>query len=71
MKCCGVDSYEDFKASKKWNEGDKIIPKACCVLKGDIPRFQPKDKDCPYKPSDTNSYWKTVCSGHIIFYINC
>jgi len=60
MKCCGVDSYEDFRESKKWNEGNKTVPEACCVLEGDIAKFQPKFKNCPYKPSDTNSYWKKV-----------
>jgi hypothetical protein len=60
MKCCGVDSYEDFKESKKWTEGNKTVPEACCVLEGDIAKFQPKFKDCPKKPSDTNSYWNKV-----------
>jgi len=60
MKCCGVDSYEDFRESKKWIEANKTVPEACCVLEGDIAKFQPKLKNCPYNPSDTNSYWKKV-----------
>jgi tetraspanin-18 len=61
-KCCGVDSYEDFKESKKWTQGNKkIIPEACCVLEGDVGRLQPKDKNCPQSPSDSNSYWKNGC----------
>lgn len=59
-KCCGVDSYEDFRESKKWIEGNKTVPEACCVLEGDIAKFQPKFKNCPNKPSDFNSYWKKV-----------
>jgi hypothetical protein len=60
MKCCGVDSYEDFRESKKWTEGNKTVPEACCVLEGNIAKFEPKFKNCPHKPSDTNSYWQKV-----------
>ncbi|KAJ4436559.1 hypothetical protein ANN_16591 [Periplaneta americana] len=61
LQCCGVDSYEDFSDSKKWNEGkgNKTIPEACCVLE-DVSKFQPKFKNCPSRPSDSNSYWKKV-----------
>lgn len=61
MKCCGVDSYEDFRESKKWTEGNKTVPEACCVLEGNIAKFEPKFKNCPHKPSDTNSYWQKGC----------
>ncbi|KAJ9595708.1 hypothetical protein L9F63_013121, partial [Diploptera punctata] len=61
MKCCGVDNYEDFRESPKWASGNKTIPEACCVLEGDIGKFQPKFKTCPSKPSDSNSYWKKGC----------
>jgi tetraspanin-18 len=61
MKCCGVDSYEDFRESKKWTEGNKTVPEACCILEGEVAKFEPKFKNCPYKPSDSNSYWKKVC----------
>jgi tetraspanin-18 len=62
MKCCGVDSYEDFEESEKWTEGnEKIIPEACCILEGDISKFQPKDQNCTQSPSDANSYWKKGC----------
>jgi tetraspanin-18 len=37
MKCCGVDSYEDFRESKKWTEGNKSVPEACCILEGSEP----------------------------------
>jgi hypothetical protein len=61
-KCCGVDSYEDFKESKKWTQGNKKkIPEACCVLEGDVRRLQPKDSNCTQSPSDSNSYWKKGC----------
>ncbi|XP_069688524.1 CD82 antigen-like [Periplaneta americana] len=62
LQCCGVDSYEDFSDSKKWNEGkgNKTIPEACCVLE-DVSKFQPKFKNCPSRPSDSNSYWKKGC----------
>ncbi|PSN33262.1 hypothetical protein C0J52_22119 [Blattella germanica] len=61
LKCCGVDNYEDFQDSRKWTLGNKTVPEACCVLEGDIAKFQPKIKSCPYNPMDTNSYWKKVC----------
>jgi tetraspanin-18 len=67
MKCCGVDSYEDFKESKKWSQGNKTqIPEACCVLEGDVGRLQPKDKNCPQSPSDSNSYWKKGCYNALV-----
>jgi tetraspanin-18 len=61
MECCGVDSYEDFKESKIWIQGNKTIPEACCVLEGDVSKLQPKDPACTKRPSDTNSYWKKGC----------
>jgi tetraspanin-18 len=61
-KCCGVDSYEDFKESNKWTEGNKNkIPEACCILEGDVSKLRPKDPNCPQNPSDANSYWKKGC----------
>ncbi|XP_021937297.1 CD82 antigen-like isoform X2 [Zootermopsis nevadensis] len=61
MKCCGVDSYEDFSESKKWIEGGKKVPDACCVLEGDVAKFKPMSEMCPDVPTDINSYWKKGC----------
>jgi tetraspanin-18 len=68
-KCCGVDSYEDFKESKKWTQGNKIIPEACCVLEGDVLKLQPKDPDCTKRPSDSNSYWKKGCYNALLEFV--
>ncbi|PNF28572.1 hypothetical protein B7P43_G12773 [Cryptotermes secundus] len=66
-KCCGVNSYEDFKESKKWTEGNKkVIPEACCILEGDVSKFQPKYSNCTKSPSDENSYWKTGCFNTVV-----
>jgi tetraspanin-18 len=66
-KCCGVNSYEDFKESKKWTEGNKkVIPEACCILEGDVSKLQPKYSNCTKSPSDTNSYWKKGCYNTIV-----
>lgn len=64
FKCCGVDSWEDFKAAPKWNG---TMPKACCVLEGDIAKFQPANKNCPEYPSDSNSFWKMASFKHSFF----
>ncbi|GLV41287.1 Tetraspanin 66E [Carabus blaptoides fortunei] len=61
MSCCGVDDYTDFKASPKWVTGNKTVPDACCMLTGDVSLFNVRDKDCPYSPNDTNSYYKKGC----------
>jgi tetraspanin-18 len=67
LKCCGVDSYEDFRESKKWTqETNNTIPDACCVLEGDTAKLQPKDKNCLTKPSDSNSYWKSGCYNALV-----
>jgi tetraspanin-18 len=67
MQCCGVDSYEDFQESN-WTQANnnKKIPEACCILEGDISKFQPKDPKCTQSPSDSNSYWKTGCYNAIL-----
>lgn len=69
MKCCGVSNYEDFKQSEKWAASGKVVPEACCVLEDDISKFNPKDKNCPYKPSSSNSYWETGCYKTLIDWI--
>jgi hypothetical protein len=68
MKCCGVDSYEDFKESQKWTQGNntKTIPKACCILEGDFAKLKPKDPKCTENPSDSNSYWNKGCYKAIV-----
>uniref|UniRef100_A0A182YBU8 Tetraspanin n=1 Tax=Anopheles stephensi TaxID=30069 RepID=A0A182YBU8_ANOST len=60
LHCCGVDDYRDFALSEKWNEskGDKLIPAACCVQTA---LFQPQDKNCPFAPTESNSYFKKGC----------
>ncbi|RZF38123.1 hypothetical protein LSTR_LSTR005484 [Laodelphax striatellus] len=61
MSCCGVDDYKDFQTSEKFKEGNMTVPVACCVLEGDFRRFSPRDPNCPYSPSEANSYYKTGC----------
>lgn len=61
MSCCGVDSYKDFPESPKWITGNKTIPDACCVLDGEVSLFKVKDPQCPYNPTDDNSYYKKGC----------
>ncbi|XP_032231021.2 tetraspanin-9 [Nematostella vectensis] len=34
QKCCGVNGYLDWKASKKYN-GTSTVPDSCCVVKAD------------------------------------
>ncbi|XP_058062806.1 tetraspanin-9 [Anopheles bellator] len=60
LHCCGVDDYRDFSLSEKWNESkrDKIIPVACCVQTS---LFQPQDQNCPFSPTESNSYFKKGC----------
>jgi hypothetical protein len=61
-KCCGVDSYEDFKEAKKWTEGNKKkIPEACRILKRHVSKLRRKDPNCHQNPSDANSYWEKGC----------
>lgn len=60
MSCCGVDDYNDFQTSEKFRQGNMTVPTTCCVLEGDFRKFTPKDPNCPYSPSEANSYYKTV-----------
>uniref|UniRef100_U5EXB2 Tetraspanin n=1 Tax=Corethrella appendiculata TaxID=1370023 RepID=U5EXB2_9DIPT len=68
MSCCGVDDYKDFNLSDKWvqTKGNRIIPESCCVLSGP---FEPRDKNCPYSPSEANSFYKTGCYNALIDWI--
>lgn len=61
MSCCGVDDYNDFKTSERFQQGNMTVPTTCCVLEGDFRKFIPKDPNCPYSPSEANSYYKTGC----------
>ncbi|KXJ79658.1 hypothetical protein RP20_CCG028628 [Aedes albopictus] len=65
MHCCGVDDYRDFNLSDKWNEskGSRVIPEACCMQ---TTLFDLLDKNCPYSPSDSNSYYKKVRCDEVI-----
>ncbi|XP_063244344.1 CD151 antigen-like [Bacillus rossius redtenbacheri] len=64
MKCCGVDSGEDFNESP-WGtskeRNSKKVPEACCILVGDMSKFTPKDPLCPVSPSESNSYYSKGC----------
>lgn len=60
MSCCGVDNYKDFPESPKWIIGNKTIPDACCVLDGEVSLFKVKDPQCPYNPTEENSYYQKV-----------
>lgn len=62
FKCCGVNSYSDFEQSQLWlqNKSSRQIPEACCVL-ADKTLLTPQDLNCPYSPSDINSYYMKVC----------
>ncbi|XP_065075158.1 tetraspanin-18 [Ochlerotatus camptorhynchus] len=68
MHCCGVDDYKDFNLSDKWNEskGSRVIPEACCTQTS---LFELLDKNCPYSPSDSNSYYKKGCYNSLIDWI--
>lgn len=61
FQCCGVDSYSDFETSPFWlqNKGSRTIPDACCKL-SDKTLLIPIDHNCPYTPSDANSYYMKV-----------
>jgi tetraspanin-18 len=61
IKCCGVNSHEDFKDAKKFAQANKKVPEACCILQGDLAKLQPKNKTCTQEPTDSNSYWKNGC----------
>ncbi|CAH1716624.1 unnamed protein product [Chironomus riparius] len=61
FKCCGVNSYADFETSPFWltNRGSRNVPEACCHL-SDKALITPSDLNCPYSPSDENSYYMKV-----------
>lgn len=66
LKCCGVNSYEDFKLSDAWvkNSANRALPEACCVL-SDKALFKPLYPECVSNPTNINSYYNTV-SGILI-----
>jgi len=61
FKCCGVNSFTDFETSPFWlsNRGSRMVPEACCQL-ADKTLITPSDLNCPYSPSDENSYYMKV-----------
>lgn len=61
FKCCGVNSYSDFESSPFWvqNKSSRQIPEACCVL-SDRTLIKPQDLNCPYAPSEMNSFYMKV-----------
>uniref|UniRef100_A0A1B6CBJ2 Tetraspanin n=1 Tax=Clastoptera arizonana TaxID=38151 RepID=A0A1B6CBJ2_9HEMI len=69
MSCCGIDSYEDFKQSARFNASGMEIPPACCVLEGNIQNLKPKFSNCVTNPSSVNSYFKTGCYETVVNWI--
>lgn len=61
MECCGVDDYKDFYLASDWTrfKGNRTVPEACCVLY-DKSKFIPQDFNCPFNPTDRNSYYQKV-----------
>lgn len=61
LECCGVSSYNDFDTSSYWqtNKSSRVVPEACCKL-SDKTLLKPVDNNCPYSPSDSNSYYMKV-----------
>lgn len=66
MKCCGVDDYRDFDLSENWRnqKGSKQVPEACCKLENRALQ----DQNCPYDPSQRNSYFHDVSSFSILYF---
>jgi len=71
MECCGVNSYDDFESSQYWldNKGSRTVPEACCMLT-DKTLLKPVDSNCPYSPSDSNSYYMKGCYDSLINYLD-
>jgi len=69
LKCCGVDSHEDF-ANTAWANysADKVIPESCCVLK-DFVTLKAESPTCTTSPNDVNSYYKKGCFNAIMTWI--
>lgn len=67
FKCCGVQNWEDFKTAPKWNA---TVPRSCCILDGDIAKFQPKYPACPASASDQNSYWMDGCYNKFLVWVD-
>lgn len=61
LECCGVNNYNDFDTSTFWqiNKGSRVAPDACCILTDKI-QLTPKDTQCPFNPSESNSYYMKV-----------
>nr|KAG5700676.1 hypothetical protein BaRGS_015506 [Batillaria attramentaria] len=71
LKCCGVDSYEDFQEADNWDKelhgyGPFAAPVACCK---ETPTGPTYDFSCAMAPTDATSNWKTGCYGKIWDYL--
>uniref|UniRef100_A0A1B0D3H1 Uncharacterized protein n=2 Tax=Phlebotomus papatasi TaxID=29031 RepID=A0A1B0D3H1_PHLPP len=70
MSCCGVNDYKDFSSSENWmrDRGNRTIPEACCMLT-DKSLLELRDPNCPYSPSENNSYYKKGCYETVLEWI--
>lgn len=61
FECCGVNSYNDFDRSEKWlaNRSSRVVPESCCKLIDKLV-IKLEDNNCPYAPTDRNSYYMKV-----------
>ncbi|CRK86166.1 CLUMA_CG000019, isoform A [Clunio marinus] len=69
MGCCGVNSYNDFDKSQYWmtNKVSRVVPEACCILSDKV-LIKPQDLNCPYEPSESNSFYMKGCFDEILAY---
>lgn len=61
MHCCGVDNYDDFKDSPRFNQSGYVVPPACCFFQDINGNKTLLDPDCPKSPKPENSYFMTGC----------
>jgi len=61
-RCCGVESYKDFRDSHFSNLNLQNVPQACCKLSSvDGLSAKIADSSCPYQPTERNSYMNHGC----------
>jgi hypothetical protein len=72
-QCCGLNGYQDFNTSKKWNSHQNltldgkvqqvtlVTPVACCATTGKFPDVELKDDWCAVYPNNDTSNWDTGC----------
>jgi hypothetical protein len=66
-QCCGVDNFGDFNQTIwKQENKDKLFPEACCILEGDVLKFQPKHIGWKTDISESNSCFGTGCYNIIL-----